>query len=155
MRVARVGQLMENGRDMHKAGSDMALFSREITISFGDCDPAGIVYYPNYYRWMDGTFHAFLYERGDGHTAMCREMGTIGFGLMDSGMAFRSPGREGDKIVFSIEDIEWAKRSFLISYRAMAGDRLLLEGHERRGIFIEKDGVLSAGEVAPLRDRIG
>lgn len=133
----------------------MALFSREITISFGDCDPAGIVYYPNYYRWMDGTFHAYLYDRDDGHTAMCRAMDVIGFGLMDSGLAFRTPGREGEHIVFSIDDIEWSKRSFLISYRAMVGDRLLLEGHERRGVFMENNGNIYAGEVAPLRDRIG
>lgn len=133
----------------------MAIFSRDITISFGDCDPAGIVYYPNYYRWMDGTFHAFLWARGEGHTAMCRQMGTIGFGLMDTGMVFRSPGREGDKIQFSIEDIEWSNRSFLVTYRAAAGDRLLLEGHERRGLFIETEGRISAGEVAPLRARIG
>ena len=24
-----------------------------VTVQFGDCDPAGIVFYPNFQRWMD------------------------------------------------------------------------------------------------------
>ena len=25
------------------------------TVEFGDCDPAQIVFYPNYFRWMDAA----------------------------------------------------------------------------------------------------
>ena len=25
----------------------------EMTVAWGDCDPAGIVFYPNYFRWFD------------------------------------------------------------------------------------------------------
>ena len=25
-----------------------------VDVHFGDCDPAGIVFFPNYSRWMDG-----------------------------------------------------------------------------------------------------
>lgn len=25
------------------------------TVEWGDCDPAGIIYYPTYYRWMDAA----------------------------------------------------------------------------------------------------
>ena len=25
----------------------------KITVNWGDCDPAGIVFYPNFYKWMD------------------------------------------------------------------------------------------------------
>ena len=36
----------------------MPLSSRhEVTVEWGDCDPAGIVYYPSYFRW---TYHLFL-----------------------------------------------------------------------------------------------
>ena len=133
----------------------MAVYFRDVSISFGDCDALGIVYYPNYFRWMDGTFHAFLHDRDQGHTVMCRELGTLGFGLMDADRAFRSPAREGDLLRYWIEGIEWSARSFQITYRATLGDRLVLEGHERRGFFVERDGRIAAGDVGPLRDRLG
>ena len=27
---------------------------------FGDCDPAGIVFFPNYSRWMDAASHHYF-----------------------------------------------------------------------------------------------
>ena len=40
----------------------MPLSSRhEVTVEWGDCDPAGIVYYPSYFRWCDqATYRLFL-----------------------------------------------------------------------------------------------
>jgi acyl-CoA thioesterase FadM len=31
-------------------------FRTEILVAWGDCDPAGIVYYPNYFHWFDTIF---------------------------------------------------------------------------------------------------
>lgn len=130
----------------------MTLFTRVQRISFGDCDPAGIVYYPNYFRWMDETFQAYLAERADGHKALCERLQSRGFGLMEATLAFRSPGVEGQTITYALTEIIWSARSFELTYRATDGDRLLLEGRERRGVFVDRDGRLAAGEVAPLRD---
>ena len=40
----------------------MPLTSRyEIMVEWGDCDPAGIVYYPSYFKWCDqATYRLFL-----------------------------------------------------------------------------------------------
>ena len=27
--------------------------SYKVTVQWGDCDPYGIVFYPNFYKWMD------------------------------------------------------------------------------------------------------
>jgi len=33
----------------------------QVEIRFGDCDPAGIVYFPRYHRWMDAaSLHFFM-----------------------------------------------------------------------------------------------
>lgn len=29
-----------------------------VLVGFGDCDPAGIVYYPNFFRWFDEATQA-------------------------------------------------------------------------------------------------
>jgi len=33
-------------------------------IEFGDCDPAGIVFYPNFQRWMDAASLHFFVQCG-------------------------------------------------------------------------------------------
>lgn len=132
----------------------MSLFERDQWISFGDCDPAGIVYYPNYFKWMDMTFHALMARHG-GHAELCRSLGSRGIGLMEATLAFRSPGYEGQTIRYGIERIEWSGRAFDIHYRATEGARLVLEGRERRGVFVARDGRLAAGDVAPLRAALG
>lgn len=106
----------------------MAIFEREVPISFGDCDPAGIVFYPNYFRWMDATFHAFLHDRSDGHAALCARLGARGLGLMEAKLGFRSPATEGMTLGYVILGIEWSDRSFEIHYRARQAGRLVLEG---------------------------
>jgi 4-hydroxybenzoyl-CoA thioesterase len=35
-----------------------------VTIQFGDCDPAGIVFYPNFQRWMDAASLSFFMQCG-------------------------------------------------------------------------------------------
>ena len=38
----------------------MLISRRDVEISWGDCDPADIVYFPNYFRWFDAsTAHHF------------------------------------------------------------------------------------------------
>ena len=56
-------------------------FTHDILITFGDCDPAGIVFYPNYFRFLDRTFHAWLMTHG-GHKAVCAKAGARDIGLV-------------------------------------------------------------------------
>ncbi len=131
----------------------MAVFSMDQQVSFGDCDPAGIVFYPNFFRWIDRCFHALMRQKLGGHAGLCRDLGAQGIGLMDAAMHFRAPAREGDLLHLEITAITWARRSFTISYQAHAGTRLIFEAEEVRGIFLPRDGQLAAGDVAPLKAR--
>jgi len=130
------------------------LFNARYRISFGDCDPAGIVFYPNLVALMDRTFHAFIAERAGGHASLCRELGARGLGVMSTDIRFHSPAREGDLLDVAIAALEWAPRSFAIAYSARIGDQLVLESTETRGVFVETGGKLRAGEAAALRARL-
>ena len=35
-----------------------------VRVEFGDCDPAGIVYFPNFFRWYDAASRNFFPECG-------------------------------------------------------------------------------------------
>lgn len=122
-----------------------------IPVSFGDCDPAGIVYYPNHFRWFDATFHALLHRWGGGHGVVSAGLGSIGLGLIDVGGTFRSPAVDGDRLDLVARIVEWRTRSFRIAYEGRIGERLVVEGFEVRGVFIRDGERLRAGDVAPLR----
>ena len=126
-------------------------FTRNVQVSFGDCDPAGIVFYPNYYRWFDATFHGWLRAAGHPHEALCERLGARGIGLMDTGAGFRSPVRDGDHLAIVAEVAEWAPRFIRIDYKVMAGERLAVEGFEKRGLFMPDGDRLRAGDVSVLR----
>ena len=126
-------------------------FSREVHVSFGDCDPAGIVFYPNFYRWFDATFHGWLRAAGHPHEMLCAELGAAGIGLMDTGAGFRSPVRDGDRLRITARVEEWATRFVCVRYDAFVGDRLVVEGFEKRGLFIADGSRLKAGDVSVLR----
>ncbi len=36
----------------------------EVKVQFGDCDPAGIVFFPNFSKWMDAASLHFFMENG-------------------------------------------------------------------------------------------
>ena len=119
-------------------------------VTFGDCDPAGIVYYPNILKWVDTAFHDFLHLHG-GHDPVCAKAGSAGLGLIDVSIQFRSPMVNGDYVTIRFEEIEWATRTFTVRYQGFVGERLAFEAKEVRGVFKQQDGRMSAGETADLR----
>lgn len=126
-------------------------YSIDVEISFGHCDPAAIVYYPNYFRWFDRCFHSFLQARAGGHSALCDRLGAVGLGLMDVGARFPAPAREGDMMRLEMSFAGWGARALRLGYVGRVGDRTVIEGHEVRGLFVRDGGRLRAGQLAPVR----
>ena len=61
----------------------------QLHVKFGDCDPAGIVFYPNYFRWMDvGTRRFFAACGVPGWNAQPVPGGIIGTPLVDASARF-------------------------------------------------------------------
>lgn len=127
-----------------------AMHCTQYRVSFGDCDPAAIVYYPNIFRWVDGTFQDWLRAFG-GHAALCARLGAVGLGLMDVRARFRSPLRDGDVLTIRLIGLDWADRSLSVTYRGSVGERVAFEASETRGVFVLQDGRLSAGSTEGLR----
>ena len=126
-------------------------FTLDIEISFGHCDPAGIVFYPNYFRWFDRCFHTFLKARAGGHGALCDRLGAVGLGLMDVGASFPAPARDGDLMHLNMRFERCGSKTLRLAYQGRVDDRIVVEGHELRGMFVENDGRLRAGDLTTLR----
>ena len=123
-------------------------------ITFGDCDPAGILFYPHYFRFMDATFQAWLRGRGLDQETVRERWEAPGTGLLDAGATFRAPVADGDTLRHEMAVEAWEARSVRLSYRGLMGDRLAVEGHETRGLFHRdpaRGGRLTLAEIEPLR----
>jgi 4-hydroxybenzoyl-CoA thioesterase len=107
--------------------------TREIEIEFGDCDPAGIVYYPNYFRMFDAcTAHLFEAALGMKKNAMTRRFGIIGIPMVDTGAKFLKPSRYGDVVTIETTLTGFKRSSFTVSHRLLNDGDLAIEASEVR-----------------------
>ncbi|MEM9878480.1 MAG: acyl-CoA thioesterase, partial [Pseudomonadota bacterium] len=127
------------------------VFTADYAVSFGDCDPVGIVFYPRIFAWLDRTFHAYLTATAGGHKAICNALNARGTGLMNADCQFRSPLTEGDTLSVDMASLEWRDRAFQVNYEGHVEGRLAFKGTETRALFVEKDGRMTAGDIAPLK----
>ena len=68
---------------------------RTISVEFGECDPSGIVYNPNYFIWFDLSVHALLARGGLSLKTLMAEFGIDGIPVVDYKCKFLSPGALG------------------------------------------------------------
>lgn len=119
-------------------------------ISFGDCDPAGIVFYPNVFRWMDAAFHEVLRPHG-GHARLCEALGMVGLGLVDASVQFQHPMRDGDRLHLHVSVTSWSRRSLTARHEGRVNDRITFVGQEVRCLFRQGDAGMIAADLAPFR----
>jgi 4-hydroxybenzoyl-CoA thioesterase len=102
------------------------------TLAWGECDPAGIIFYPNYYRFMDEATWAMFAEAGYPAERMRSEH--LSLPLVDSRCEFVSSPKFGDEIEIRSQVSKWGSSSFALSHEfVMAADaRVLARGNEMR-----------------------
>ena len=122
-------------------------------IEWGDCDPAGIVFNPNFFAFFDhGT--TMLYEAaGWPKQVMLEKFGAAGCPLVNTQAAFKAPCRYGDDvtIVSSIADIR--NSSFDIRHELFHGEKLCVEGFETR-VWTTRDPETGRLGSAPIPEEV-
>lgn len=111
------------------------MFSRstELDIQFGDCDPAGIVYYPNYFRYFDNATAALVsMALGMNKPAWLAEFSIAGIPMVDTGARFLRPSRFGDSVRIESRFGELGRSSFAVQHKLFNGENLAVEAHEKR-----------------------
>ncbi len=119
-------------------------------VSFGDCDPAGIVFYPNIFRWMDASFHHFLSKYG-GHAKVCKNLNALGLGLIKASSEFKSPLKDGDQLDIHMSFEDWTNKTYGVKYIGRVGDRVAFEGREVRALFELGEKGIRAANVEALQ----
>jgi 4-hydroxybenzoyl-CoA thioesterase len=112
---------------------------RSLQIEWGDCDPAGIVFYPRYFAMFDASTTA-LFSRALGMTKFefLKAYESAGYPMVDTRAHFLSPTRFGDDVVIETAITEIKRSSFSVQHRLMKGETLAVEGFETR-VWVARD----------------
>jgi 4-hydroxybenzoyl-CoA thioesterase len=102
-------------------------------VEFGDCDPAGIVWYPNFFGWFDAASRHFFVACGLPpwrETALTH--GIIGTPVLDVSARFVAPASYGDEIEVRTSIVEWRDKTFVQRHELLRDGQLLCEGRDVR-----------------------
>ena len=115
-----------------------------VYVTFGDCDPAGIVFFPNFSRWMDTASLSFFMQCG---VPPWRELektrGIVGTPLLEINTKFMKSATYGETLTITTHVEEWRSKVVVQVHRitrarADDGEDLICEGREVRA-FVKRD----------------
>jgi YbgC/YbaW family acyl-CoA thioester hydrolase len=102
-----------------------------VQLHWGDCDPAGIIFYPTYFRWFDSATWAFLASVG--YTARRMRAEHLAMPLVAANCQFKAPAQQEDRAEVRSTILRWGGKSFVIRHAVVRADgTLLAEGSETR-----------------------
>jgi YbgC/YbaW family acyl-CoA thioester hydrolase len=128
--------------------SKVAAFPCEV--HWGDCDPAGIIFYPTYFRWMDAACWALFASVGYDAKRMRAEQ--LAMPLVSADCQFLYPAQQGDRCVVRSSIARFGGKSFVVAHEVQREDGMpLAKGSETRvwGRFDAGPGTRMRGQAVP------
>jgi 4-hydroxybenzoyl-CoA thioesterase len=101
-------------------------------VEFGDCDPAQIVFYPNYFAWFDQATWRLFAKVGLTPEVLRAQYNFAGFPILDAGSKFLAPSRPFDEVVIESRVATWSDKTFVVAHKITNGTTVAVEGQETR-----------------------
>jgi 4-hydroxybenzoyl-CoA thioesterase len=105
---------------------------KEIHVEWGDCDPAGIVYFPRFFEYFDACTNALFERAGFRKAEMLKQYGLVGIPLVEATAQFHAPASFGETVTVETRIVEWGQSSFRVEHRLYKDSVLGAEGREKR-----------------------
>ena len=123
--------------------------SRKVRIEWGDCDPAGIIFYPRYFEIFDASTAA-LFERALGLTKFeqLKRFDFAGYPLARTRAKFIRPTRFGDDVTVDTS-VKFGRASFDIEHRLSLKGEICVECSETR-VWVVRDSATGAIKSQPV-----
>jgi len=112
--------------------------TRKVRIEWGDCDPAGIIFYPRYFEIFDAST-AMLFERATGLTKLkqLKKLDFSGYPLVHTRARFLKPTRFGDDVTVE-STITFGRSSFEVEHKLSLNGETCVECSEKR-VWVVRD----------------
>jgi 4-hydroxybenzoyl-CoA thioesterase len=128
---------------------------RTVRIEWGDCDPAGIVFYPRYFAMFDHS-DVLLIERALGMRKhkIYEHYGSGGWPSVETQARFHLPTRFGDDVEIETTFSKLGRSSFSLQHRLTLNGALAVEGNETR-VWVVRDPARPGGlRAQPMPDEV-
>ena len=128
----------------------MLVNRRLVRIEWGDCDPAGIVYYPRYFAIFDASTTALI-ERALGMSKhdYLKAYDFAGHPLVNARSRFLIATRFGDEVTIETTVTALRRSSFDVHHRLFKDGALAVEGFETR-VWVQGDPAKGTMKAKPL-----
>ena len=110
----------------------MLKYTLTIQISWGHCDPAKIVFYPNYFIWFDQSTHHLFDKAGANMGDLMDQYGVVGLPIVDAHAEFIYPSKYGDEIEVTSWISEWSAKTLIVTHEIHNNGLLAVKGTEVR-----------------------
>jgi acyl-CoA thioester hydrolase len=114
----------------------MPEFVHELRVRYGECDPQGIVFNPNYMAYFDHTVSELWRASAMGSWNEMVERGGIDVVVAEANIRFRAPARFDDVIACSAAVASFGTTSLKLDMEIRREGELLVEGWLRQ-VFVD------------------
>ena len=117
----------------------MLTYTRNARIEWGDCDPAGIVFFPRYFAMFDScTTALFSQALGMSKYQFTRHYDFQGYPMVDTKARFLKPTKFGDDVVIETQITAFRRSSFDVQHRITLNGELCVECFDTR-VWAKRD----------------
>jgi len=125
-----------------------------VRIGWGDCDPAGIVFFPRYLAFCNEATGALFESIGFPKPLLLKTYDIVGYPVVQLSASFSKPCTFGEDIVIETWVAEWGRTSFKLQHRLLRNDEVAVECEEKR-VWAARDPESPAGiRGKPIPDEI-
>jgi 4-hydroxybenzoyl-CoA thioesterase len=117
----------------------MLTYKRHTRIEWGDCDPAGIVFFPRYFAMFDSCTTALFSEAlGMSKYQFFKHYKFAGYPMVDTRARFLKPCKFGDDVTIETKVVKFGRSSFEVEHRLTLNGELCVEAFDKR-VWVERD----------------
>lgn len=126
-----------------------------VAVEFGDCDPAGIVWFPNFFRWFDAASRHFFRQCGvPPWRELEQQSGIVGTPLLETTTRFVRTASYDDQIEVHSSIVAWNPKTFVQRHVIRRGDEVLAEAREIRAFVTRHPDDHTRMRAVPVPDEI-
>jgi len=100
------------------------LFQRNVLVRFGDCDPAGIVFYPRYFEMFNNLVEDWCADGLGSSFHALHAVRALGLPTVRIQTEFLAPSRLGERLRAELAVVELGGASFTLAIRLLGEDGL-------------------------------
>jgi 4-hydroxybenzoyl-CoA thioesterase len=110
----------------------MLVSRKNLLVEWGHCDPAGIVFFPQYLVWFDDCTTALFLDAGMPIQTLFKQHSVIGFPIVDLRARFILPSKFGDELIAESTVTKFGNSSFVVRHQISKAGAPAVEGFVTR-----------------------